>query len=83
VNVLLAHGADVHHRSVIGLNAAFNAAANGDLRVLQRLVEAGADPHLAAFDYDGPHSGHRPIDVARERGHTHVVDWLSALPTPA
>lgn len=82
VNLLFAHGADVHHRSVIGLNAVFNAAANGDLGVVRRLVEAGADPHLAAFDYGGTYANQRPVHVAAERGHTHVVEWLKALPTP-
>jgi ankyrin repeat protein len=83
VNLLLAHGADVHHRSVIGLNAVFNAAANGDLRVAQRLVEAGADPGVAGLDNGGQYANKRPVDVATERGYTHVAEWLRTLQTPA
>lgn len=80
VEVLLAHGADVHLRSRIGVNAVFTAAANGDLRVVQRLVAAGADPRGAALDYGGPYANMTPADIAMERGHPHVAAYLESLP---
>jgi ankyrin repeat protein len=79
VELLLARGADVSARSHIGVEPLFTAAANGDLRVVQRLVAAGADPRVAAIDSAGAYANQRPVDIAEARGHTHVVEWLSPL----
>ncbi len=80
VELLLGRGADVHLRSRIGVTAMFTAAANGDLRVVRRLIEAGDDPHLVSLDYGGPYANQRPADIAAERGHTAVADYLRTLP---
>ena len=80
IEVLLAAGANPNLRSHLGVTAAFNAAASGDLRVLQRLIEAGCDPQVRANKVDGPLSEMLPVDVARDRGHTHIVAYLESLP---
>jgi len=50
------------------------AAALGDMQIVQRLVEAGADVNRSA-DEDGEWT---PSFYARQAGKTDVADWLSA-----
>lgn len=80
VELLLGRGADVRQRSRIGVTAMFTAAANGDLRVVRRLIAAGDAPHLVSLDYGGPYANQTPADIARDRGQTNVVEYLTALP---
>ena len=47
------------------------AAANGDLRRVQDLLEAGADPNNARDAYNNT-----PLMLAAMRGHLHVVEKL-------
>jgi len=90
VDLLLDAGADVNARSVRGLTPLVNAAANGDLRVVQRLIERGADPTLAGYPDAAPEANagqpvislanKTALDFAVERGRTSVVEYLKALP---
>lgn len=79
VELLLAAGADPNLRSSLGVTTSFNAAANGDLRVLRRLIEAGSDPWVRAVDNGTVFAGKQAVDIARDRGRAQVVAYLEAL----
>ncbi|MDA0366291.1 MAG: ankyrin repeat domain-containing protein [Chloroflexi bacterium] len=79
VELLLAAGADPNARTTGGLTPLFTAAANGDLRVVQRLIAAGADPQIAGHDDGGLYANKRALDVAMDRGHEHVAAYLREL----
>lgn len=68
---LLAHHADVNARMSEGFTALHEAAQNGDLASVKLLLEAGADPAIAA----GPKK-RTALDVASENGHLDVVALL-------
>jgi ankyrin repeat protein len=62
VELLLAHGADVHARTDVGQTALFGAAINGWTEIVKMLVAAGADP--SAMD----DRGNSVLDAALGRG---------------
>ncbi len=86
VDVLLDAGADVNARNTRGLTPLFNAAANGDVQVLQRMIDRGADPTLAAYPDAAPEANagqtvltfanKTALDLAVERGRTDAADFL-------
>lgn len=69
--VLAGAGADVNAASKDGRTALYRAAANGDRRMVELLIELGADPTISSMD-----RGRSAIDVARDKGHTEVVNLL-------
>jgi ankyrin repeat protein len=74
--VLIAAGADVNARQQAG-NTPLHETAHAGLADLARLLlEHGADP--TARDDDG----HTPADIARQRGHTAVLEVLESATTP-
>ena len=70
VKALLAAHSNPNVRSEGDYTALHKAAAHGNLEIVRMLVEAGADPKATRDD------GLRPIDDAREKGHTAVVEFL-------
>jgi ankyrin repeat protein len=79
VELLLDRGGDANARSRIGATPLFTAAANGDLRVVRRLMAAGPDPRVVTIDYDGPYANLRADEIATARGHAAVVAYLAPL----
>ncbi|KAH7854376.1 hypothetical protein Vadar_013090 [Vaccinium darrowii] len=69
--VLAGAGADVNAASKDGRTALYRAAANGDRQMVELLIELGADPTISSMD-----RGRSAIDVARDKGHTEVVNLL-------
>jgi len=74
---LLEHGADPNRRSAPRGETVLHAAARRGVRreLLEMLVAHGADP-TAVDD-----AGKTPLDLAREKGKTKAVDYLSSLDT--
>lgn len=62
--LLLAAGAQVDARGRDGRTALFRAAAIGDGRMVEVLVQMGANPSITEIDF-----GRSAIDVARDKGH--------------
>jgi ankyrin repeat protein len=67
VRLLLERGAEVDTRRRDGMTALHSAAWRGLDRVVQELLDAGADPAVVATD--GPHQGQTPADTALAQGH--------------
>lgn len=67
VRLLLERGADVNGRRADGTTALHSACWRGLSRVTQELLDAGADPAIAAAT--GPHQGQMPADTALSQGH--------------
>lgn len=65
--LLLEHGADRNHQRIDGMTALHTAAWRGLGRVVQVLLDAGADPSVAATS--GAHAGETPADSAVSQGH--------------
>ena len=63
---------DLNAKNSAGLTALHLAATKGDLPMVRLLSEAGADPART-----GP-GGKTPADVAREKGHTAIAEYLQA-----
>ena len=73
VELLLAHGADVHLANVYGWTALSFAAMHGTVKVAASLLEALADPYIRS------HDGRSALDLAREHDHERgVVQLLEA-----
>ena len=70
VKMLLKNGAQPNVRARGGLTPLHSAAANGDVESIQLLILAGADLHVLNDD------GKLPLDLAREGGHSQVVEIL-------
>lgn len=74
--VLLDAGAKVNTQgSLEGFTSLMTAAAEGQLEVVQLLLERGADHTLEDVD------GDTALGFAKERGHTGVVELLENMPT--
>ena len=54
VDVLLAHGAPVDQPMAKGASPLFIACENGHTEVARKLLDAGADPHMARDDGTTP-----------------------------
>jgi uncharacterized protein len=79
VELLLAHGADVQQRGVNDYTPLHWAAGDGDLAMVDRLLERGADPNeITRID-----DMETPLDVASAAGHSAIVDRLRPLTTRA
>lgn len=71
VKLLIDHGADVQCRNTSTGNVPLHdAASEGNLLAIQLLLEAGS-PYMPRTT-----SGEFPVDFARQRGHTAVVQFL-------
>lgn len=70
VRELLAHGADVHARQVLGFTALHGAAVEGSDEMICLLLDHGADP------YEKNDAGKTPVDLARERGKEQAAQLL-------
>ena len=70
VGTLLTHGADSNARTWDGYTPVYYACKNGNLKMLNALLECGANIH---GDFDG-----KPlIKIAAENGHSNIVDFLA------
>jgi ankyrin repeat protein len=74
VRLLLKHRPWVDHRCCDGPAALGYAAEAGHAEIVQELLDAGADPSIVS-NYDRDLQG-TPLDAARQRGHTAVVELL-------
>jgi ankyrin repeat protein len=70
VKTLLKYGADPNAMQERGFVPLHDAAANGNLALVQLLVKHGARVDVKAED------GKTPGDMATERGHKEVAEWL-------
>ncbi len=77
VEMLLAGGADVNQRGINDYSPLHHAAAQGDLGLVERLLESGADPNLAARIDDME----TPFGLALQQGHLDVATRLQPLTT--
>lgn len=78
LQLLLKRGAVVDVRSNHGVTPLFAAAAHGHLTLLKLLAEAGGDTECTLRNKmpDGSVGTMRPIDVAAQKGHDEVVEYL-------
>jgi ankyrin repeat protein len=75
VELLVQSGADVNHADTVeAWTALMLAAAEGHQSVVEVLLRHGADIDMTDNDGDAA------IDHARERGQTHMVDFLESWP---
>ena len=75
VKMLLERGASANVKQERGFVPLHDAAANGNLALVQLLVKHGA--HVDAKSDDGK----TPVDMAVDRGHNEVADWLTGRKT--
>jgi ankyrin repeat protein len=71
VELLLTHGADIKAAQRGGYSALHSAAANGNVKLVNHLIKAGADSCAKSDD------GKTPLDFAKERSQADVVEILS------
>ena len=78
--MLIDRGADVNLAVEGDENPLMNAAEQGHLRVVQLLVEKGADIHERIFTekYQGGGEWRTAISQARKNGHMEVVSFLQS-----
>jgi hypothetical protein len=80
---LLEHGGNVNARSDAESRhtALHSAAWNGDVRMVQLLIEAGADPAIRDAQYDATPRGwaHTSIEVTNNEACREVVSYLDRL----
>ena len=74
LRLLLERGADPNARQHLGYAPLHSAAANDDRATSEILLAHGADPHAKTDD------GKTPADLATERGHGELADWLRGQP---
>ncbi len=65
-------GANVNHRYEGGVSPLMEASMNGNVELVNFLLESGADPSAKTKD------GKTPISFAREKNHANVVEVLKA-----
>ncbi|MGM0589167.1 MAG: ankyrin repeat domain-containing protein [Bacteroidota bacterium] len=73
VTILLDYDAEADVAQQDGITALHQAAARGNLGVLKLLIRHGAKPQKPTDD------GVLPIELAEERGHDHIVNYLNSL----
>jgi ankyrin repeat protein len=66
---------DLNKKDSAGWTALHLAAMRGDLSIVKVLTEAGADVKIQGKD------GQTPLDVAREKSQSEVVDYLQGQAT--
>ena len=74
VRLLLKHRPRIDHRCCDGPAALGYAAEAGHSEIVKELLDAGADPSIVS-NYDRDLQG-TPLDAARRRGHTAIVELL-------
>ncbi|CAI8051569.1 Protein TANC2 [Geodia barretti] len=74
VRLLLEKRADVSICDKNGCSPVYGASQNGHTDVVDLLVQAGADIHLATTEY-----GSVPLGIAAAKGHTETVQRLLEL----
>ncbi|MCP4660430.1 MAG: hypothetical protein GY856_33935 [bacterium] len=74
VSMLLDAGLDIDTRNMSGQTVLMQAAAAGDLAIVEQMVEAGADPTLTV-----PPEDTTARDLAEEAGHDEVAQFLKKL----
>ena len=74
VAALISHGADVNAREVDGETPLMRASINGHAKVVEALLDAGADKELKATS--GDYEGNTALDIAREYNRGDVVAIL-------
>jgi ankyrin repeat protein len=74
VKLLVERGAEINARQHGGFTPLHAAAFNGDLEMTEYLVANGADCALKSD------LGKSALDIAVEKGHGPVAEWLSGLP---
>jgi ankyrin repeat protein len=71
VSLLLDHGADVRQATTNNSMTAMHVAAlHGHRKIVSLLLKHGADKSVKAT------TGHRPVDFARQQGHSALVPLL-------
>jgi ankyrin repeat protein len=75
VNLLLDKGAEVNARRRDGMTALHSAAYRGHVKVIQRLLDAGADRTVRAHG-TGTHNGESAEDTALAQGQTAAAELL-------
>ena len=78
IQLLLEHGADVHHKTEDGLTALHYAAFEGHGNIVRLLTKRGADPNLMAEDGIDQTTG-TPLSEAARAGHAEVASMLLDL----
>lgn len=76
VKVLVRAGANVDARTIDGRTALYKALINADRRMMELLLDMGADPTIAPTA-DG---GRSPLELARERGQVQAFGLLDFNP---
>ena len=74
VAALISHGADVNARDEDGLTPLIMACFGGYAKVVEALLDAGADKELKATS--GRWEGKTPLDIARDENEGDVVALL-------
>jgi ankyrin repeat protein len=77
--LLIEAGADANARRRDGITALHSAAYRGHLRVIRRLLAAGADAGIRARDDAGGHAGQTAAETARSQGQTAAAEFLGGL----
>lgn len=72
--LLLSRGAEVEAQHYLGTTALHFAVLGGDVDMVALLVQHGADIDRLGRKFSP--RGHTPLELARERGRSVVVDWL-------
>ncbi len=71
VRAVLEAGADPNVPQQQGFVPLHEAGTNGNRALAELLIKHGADPHQAN------EAGKSSIDLAREKGHTELADWMA------
>ena len=68
---MLEAGADPNVPQQQGFVPLHEAGTNGNRALAELLIKHGADPHQAN------EAGKSSIDLARDKGHTELADWMA------
>ena len=78
VKYLVSHGADVNIGGKCEYTPLHIAAMNGDLKIAKYLLSNGADANSKSNNI-GKYQSLIPLDIAKEEGHTELVQYLSSI----